>query len=898
MTALFVLVPLAQAKTAVHLHSPFELSAAFTNIISLCPNSPFPQPLNLLDLCHRSPRRRRRRRHIQTQIQTPGRRKLHELDDARRLPTHVPAEQGPYSQGEKGFPGTRRIQVLYCTLLLQVLSRRDNTTTAHCIPPAANTAAARADDNTKQYSAPLQLLEHDADADPDPDPDPEAEADPEEVDRQAPAPDPARRFPIFLLVAPESSSPHLTAQLQTAAQRPGRATAGSVHTPTLLAPQAPLSSHPIPPESLRLLLSRMHSMSHQYSDMYAADSYNRSPGSQRSYGGGPFLARQPSRHFDSFAAQMQPNLYNTEDHATRRSDISQFDRGNPSNPPSNYAYENHTWANQGAYLNGNMNLNGGANTMGGTGRRTQGARRANLPTDWMTSQMPPPPQQNMGMPSHHNQHMNGHNGPYNQQLQGNPRMGSPSEEELIPTAIVIKNIPFAVKKEQLVQLMTEMSLPLPYAFNYHFDQGVFRGLAFANFTTADETEAVIQSMNHMDLQGRKLRVEYKKMLPVQERERIERDKREKRGQLEEQHRPLTNASVPSLNAQASMNSLNSSHIPSSPSPVSMRQPSAPPIIDMNDPFTLESYTELRAFKKDETSDIKVFSAAHTPEERRILHVLAHQQGLQHRSEGPAGSRSIAIYKQQSAIAPIAVPQQQNHYNDSRRVITRAATVDFAEARASNDHYYNGGHTLAHQNSSNFLNLPSSPGLGVNHQNLRAAKSFADLRSYTPSPSQSIAGFPANASQTIARYNDYGQSQASGTPNLTPTSAGGQGSSSNDLMNGFNGLSLGGYDRQNVGRSNANGRIGQEREVSNAGPIGSQRPVNGNNYDDNSRNGASARPERQPRGPGAELFPGFQRPRQNGHRNHGSGELDLHSIEKDWDDNIAQDSSDRSANARY
>jgi hypothetical protein len=56
-------------------------------------------------------------------------------------------------------------------------------------------------------------------------------------------------------------------------------------------------------------------------------------------------------------------------------------------------------------------------------------------------------------------------------------LSSDPDEELIPTAIVIKNIPFAVKKEQLVQLMTDLNLPLPYAFNYHFDSGVFRGLA-------------------------------------------------------------------------------------------------------------------------------------------------------------------------------------------------------------------------------------------------------------------------------------------------------------------------------------------------------------------------------------------------------------------------------------
>lgn len=170
---------------------------------------------------------------------------------------------------------------------------------------------------------------------------------------------------------------------------------------------------------------------------------------------------------------------------------------------------------------------------------------------------------------------------------GNPPIGHSSlrtetlssdpDEELIPTAIVIKNIPFAAKKEQLVQLMTDMNLPLPYAFNYHFDNGVFRGLAFANFTTAEETAAVIEHLNHFELQGRKLRVEYKKMLPLAERERIEREKRERRGQLEEQHRPMPSQ----LHNQQSMSSMSSQLPATSPSPVSIRsaKPGMSPPLD-------------------------------------------------------------------------------------------------------------------------------------------------------------------------------------------------------------------------------------------------------------------------------------------------------------------------------
>ena len=130
-------------------------------------------------------------------------------------------------------------------------------------------------------------------------------------------------------------------------------------------------------------------------------------------------------------------------------------------------------------------------------------------------------------------------------------------EDIIPNAIVIKNIPFAIKREQLLDIIEEMGLPLPYAFNYHFDNGIFRGLAFANFTTPEETVKVIQGLNGKDINGRKLKVEYKKLLPQHERERIEREKREKRCQLEEQHRNMSNLSLHSLNRVISNTNSNS-----------------------------------------------------------------------------------------------------------------------------------------------------------------------------------------------------------------------------------------------------------------------------------------------------------------------------------------------------
>src|SRR5258708_37850619 len=70
-----------------------------------------------------------------------------------------------------------------------------------------------------------------------------------------------------------------------------------------------------------------------------------------------------------------------------------------------------------------------------------------------------------------------------------------------------------------------LSIPTPYAFNYHLDQsGQFRGLAFANFRAATDADAVVAALNGFDVQGRKLRVEYKKVLQAGEKERIEREK--------------------------------------------------------------------------------------------------------------------------------------------------------------------------------------------------------------------------------------------------------------------------------------------------------------------------------------------------------------------------------------
>ncbi|RCI16187.1 hypothetical protein L249_3103 [Ophiocordyceps polyrhachis-furcata BCC 54312] len=429
------------------------------------------------------------------------------------------------------------------------------------------------------------------------------------------------------------------------------------------------------------------------------------------------------------------------------------------------------------------------------------------------------------------------------------RSSASDGDQLIPTAIVIKNIPFAVRKETLASIMVEMNLPQPYAFNYHFDNGVFRGLAFANFQSADDTRHVIDSMNGMDVHGRKLRVEYKKMLPEAERERIEREKRERRGQLEEQHR------APMLHQQASLQSLGSMSQSQQQQQQQQQQRGTSGHlgdVDLNDPQTLEFYTELVMFKRDDSREVLVFPPTIIPEHRRSIHILAHHMGLEHQSIGEADSRQLTVLKRQqpSPTANVQNASVVNSLDMHKRGLSRAATFDFAadrESRAANSNY---AHALGRQGPT--LELPGSPdGSGIPN-NLRAAKSFADLRSFTPSPSQASssylapgAGVSAMGQASTARFGDYmGHVQQVGHPGTSGT-PGPKGD--NGLAVGLGGLSLSPYD------------AGTMRNA--PGAIGSQRPSN-----------AKAAPERQPRVSDWEVSAASYGPRgagANGHVQRGS-----------------------------
>ncbi|KAK6440841.1 hypothetical protein LTR95_002942 [Oleoguttula sp. CCFEE 5521] len=74
--------------------------------------------------------------------------------------------------------------------------------------------------------------------------------------------------------------------------------------------------------------------------------------------------------------------------------------------------------------------------------------------------------------------------------------------------IVIENIPYVVKKQDLLAFMSDKGLVVPRDMHYRFDNGSFRGKADASFSNKADAVAAVQKLNNTELNGRKLRVDY------------------------------------------------------------------------------------------------------------------------------------------------------------------------------------------------------------------------------------------------------------------------------------------------------------------------------------------------------------------------------------------------------
>ncbi|KAJ1727775.1 Peptidyl-prolyl cis-trans isomerase pin4, partial [Coemansia biformis] len=249
-------------------------------------------------------------------------------------------------------------------------------------------------------------------------------------------------------------------------------------------------------------------------------------------------------------------------------------------------------------------------------------------------------------------------------------------DDAIPNAIVVKNINFAVKREELLQTIAERGLPVPYAFNYHFEGSMFRGLAFGNFRTPEEAARVIVGLNGFMMLGRPLKVEYKKALPgtappphpntiammtassnsllpladgfsddgyapAHQRydqrydQPIPRPRGIRNGDPVE--RPRSMMVLPSaMSAPESGNALGKA--------LDASGVGAGDLIDLDDPDTRMLYDLVSGFRHNKSMGELEFPSGLNTRQRQIVMLVAERFGLNHETKGDASGRYIRIYK--------------------------------------------------------------------------------------------------------------------------------------------------------------------------------------------------------------------------------------------------------------
>jgi hypothetical protein len=264
--------------------------------------------------------------------------------------------------------------------------------------------------------------------------------------------------------------------------------------------------------------------------------------------------------------------------------------------------------------------------------------------------------------------------------------------------------------------------------------------------------------------------------------------------------------------------------------------------------------------------VLIFPPTLDPAARRTVHTLAHHMGLAHTSRGTGEQRQVHILRPANGtnVSPPSASGAFPPTDNMRQNLARSSTSDFGEGRGY-EPVFNNNNILRGQSSVGLLDVGDSYGRN-SESNLRNAKSFADLRSWSPSPVPSSASFPAlqNGTRLQAQVQGVNDTAGSNTPTLTPTasSAGAGARDEPFLISGMGNLSMtnGGGNQTSPRRQRSLFGAGSTWEdnqpYQGAGPIGSKRTV-------------SIGPERNPRGPSSNNPIGFGARRQNGR---GSDEL--------------------------
>lgn len=284
---------------------------------------------------------------------------------------------------------------------------------------------------------------------------------------------------------------------------------------------------------------------------------------------------------------------------------------------------------------------------------------------------------------------------------------------------------------------------------------------------------------------------------------------------------------------------------------------------MNDPRTLELYTEMMIFQRDTSREVLIYPASLEPHERRTVHTLAHNMGLAHNSRGTGDQRQVHIYRVTSGsnVSPPALSGTFPPNEGLRQALGRSSTGDIAHERYDGVANYTGNNAILRgQSSVGLLDVDGSYGRNAD-SNLRNAKSFADLRTWSPSPGQGSVGFPSALQDNgarLQRQQQQGMNDANGstTPNLVQNDHQARAPTEPSfLISGVNNMSISNGSNTSPRRQRSMLGANEWNDSSNyqgAGPIGSKRAVS------MGPNNQGEAPIRQSRGPASNNAIGFRR----------------------------------------
>lgn len=96
-----------------------------------------------------------------------------------------------------------------------------------------------------------------------------------------------------------------------------------------------------------------------------------------------------------------------------------------------------------------------------------------------------------------------------------------ANSEFKNSTLVLKNLPFQLKQEKLEEILNQYSTK-PVNVSYLYDgTGMFRGMAFVKYKEIEHATNVFEHLNNLDITGRKVRVEYKRVTKDNENEKPE-----------------------------------------------------------------------------------------------------------------------------------------------------------------------------------------------------------------------------------------------------------------------------------------------------------------------------------------------------------------------------------------